>query len=242
MFEQEFGAGTPELREQRRRIHALDTAALSAPGLKRYAIGEEVRRRLLDYNGLDAIVLHPATTLDGFRSGPFEHLFLPGRLHRWKRVALVVEAMSHVRAPVRLLLAGTGEDEAALKSAAAGDPRIVFLGRISDEAMRDHYAHALAVPFVPYREDFGLVAIEAFHSGKPVVTCSDAGEPARMTEAFRGGIVCEPDAASIGAAIDRLHADRALAQRLGAQGRAGAAEIRWDRIAGRMLGALGFAA
>ena len=44
---------------------------------------------------------------------------------------------------------------------AGDDPRIDFLGAITDSELVEEYANALAVPFVPYDEDLGLITIEA---------------------------------------------------------------------------------
>lgn len=241
MFDVEFPWAGPELAEQRRRILEMDTAALSSPNIKRvFAIGDEVRKRLLEFNGVDSTVLYQATTMGGFRTGGFDYLFMPGRLHRWKRVNLVIQAMALAKAPVELLVSGVGEDEAELRLLSAGNKRIHFLGRISDTELLEHYANALAIPFVPIREDFGLVAIEAFHSGKPVITCSDSGEPARLVSAFEAGMVCAPTPVALAEAIDTLHADPVLARRMGEKGRAGVAEMGWAPTAKALIEALGF--
>jgi glycosyltransferase involved in cell wall biosynthesis len=241
MFDVEFPAADTSLKEQREWVQYLDTAALLSPNIKRvFTIGEEVKDRLLKFNGIQSEVLYQATTLTGYRHGAFDYLFMPGRLHRWKRVHLVIEAMAHVRAPVELLISGVGEDEASLKELAGSDPRIVFLGRVSDDELLDYYADALAVPFVPYREDFGLVAIEAFHSGKPVITCRDSGEPARMIASFDAGLICDPTPESVARAIDTLYASPAIARRLGENGLYHVRDMSWETTAKTIVKALSF--
>jgi glycosyltransferase involved in cell wall biosynthesis len=240
MFEREFPDATPGLLEQRRLIQTLDTAALASPRIKqRFVIGHQVRARLLAMNGLEAEVLYQASTLNGFKTCAFDYLFMPGRLHRWKRVDLVIRAMRHVEAPLKLLISGTGEDEAALRTLAAGDPRIVFLGRVSDAELLDLYADALAVAFVPVEEDFGLVTLEAFSSRKPVITCTDSGEPARIVRNRESGWVSPPDEREIAARIEALWRDRRLARAMGERGAASIAHISWDATASRLLEALG---
>src|SRR5215510_2572601 len=192
-FDTEFPWADSERREQRKWVQTLDTAALSSPNIKRlFVIGEEVRDRLLKFNRIQSEVLYQATTLGGFHCAASDYLFMPGRLHRWKRVNLVIDAMRHVRAPIKLLISGTGEDEAGLKELARDNENIAFLGRVSDEELLEYYANAMAVLFVPYNEDFGLVAIEAFHSAKPIITCRDSGQPARMTSRYQAGLICDP--------------------------------------------------
>ncbi|MGH6878866.1 MAG: glycosyltransferase family 4 protein [Rhizomicrobium sp.] len=238
MFESAFPHPTPEVFEQRRLIQALDTAALQRPR-RVFAIGDEVAGRLRNYNGLDATVMRHPTSLKGSHEGSFDYFFLPGRLHRWKRAELAIEAMRFVTAPIELIVAGTGEDEGRFRQLAAGDPRIRFLGRVTDEALVVLYANALAVIFTPAREDLGLVTLEAFQSAKPVITCTDSGEPARIVEDGRSGFVCRPDPAHIGASLEHLayNADRAL--EMGRAGQAAIAGISWAHVAGNLRAALG---
>jgi glycosyltransferase involved in cell wall biosynthesis len=241
MFEATFQNPKSQLLAQRELIHELDTLALSPPRTRQvFAIGHEVARRLAGSNGIDATVMHPPLGFDRFHPGPYgDYVFLPGRLHRWKRVDLAIKAMRHVRVPLRLMITGSGEDEHSLRALAAGDARIVFLGRVPDSTLVDLYANALAIAFVPVREDYGYVTIEAFRSGKPVVTCSDSGEAALLVEDERTGLVVAPDPASLGAAFERLHADRRLAATLGANAAAREHAIRWDDVVPKLTDALG---
>jgi glycosyltransferase involved in cell wall biosynthesis len=240
MFDVEFPNADARLRAQRKRIVEMDTAVLQEPRVrKRFVIGHEVQQRLRLYNGLDADVLYQTTTLSGFRNGNSQYLFMPTRLHRWKRVDLVIRAMKMLSRPVNLVISGSGEDEAQLRQLAGDDPQIKFVGRVSDEKLIDLYADALAVPFVAVREDFGLVAVEAFHSEKPVITCEDSGEAARMVESFGSGIVCAPDPPAIASTIDSLVANPAYGRALGAAGRRFADEFNWARVASVLLDALG---
>lgn len=239
LFDVEFPSAHQTVFQQRKRIHDLDTAALSSNNVKRiFVIGEEVKYRLLKYNNLKSDVLYQATTLTKYRRGMFKHLFLPGRLHRWKRVHLAIDAMKYVHSPLILYISGTGEEENALRERAKDNEKITFLGKISDGALLDYYSNALAVPFIPFMEDFGLVTLEAFHSGKPVITCSDSGEPARMVRRFNAGLVCKPEPKQIANAIDALFNAPNMAYELGANGRRNALEIRWDRTAATLIDAL----
>jgi glycosyltransferase involved in cell wall biosynthesis len=238
MFESTFPRPTPQVLEQRQLLHALDTAALRQ-ARRIFAIGGEVAERLNRFNGLDATVMRHPTSLKGMHEGPFNYFFLPGRLHRWKRPHLAIEAMRFVAAPVELIVAGTGEDEEQFRRLAAGDSRIRFLGRVPDEALTELYAGALAVIFTPLREDLGLVTLEAFASAKPLITCADSGEPCRIVRDGWSGFVCPPDSAQIGARMDHLARNRKDACQMGRNGAATVASIRWDHVANVLQAALG---
>lgn len=241
MFEEVFPNPSPELVAQREFLQSLDTAALSSPHCRTvFTIGSEVSRRLLDFNGLQAPVLHPPIWSGGFRGGEGgDYFFLPGRLHPWKRVDLVIRAMKLVRSPMRLLIAGVGEAEPALRALAAGDPRIEFLGRVDNESLRRLYAGSLAVPFAPKREDYGYVTVEAFLSGKPVITCRDSGEAAAIVRDGESGFVCAPEAEALAAAMDALASDKRLAAAMGRVGQQWAEELSWERVARTLAAAAG---
>lgn len=230
MFDVEFPEPDEGLNRQRQRIQTLDTGLLAPQRVAQiFTNGDETLRRLRHYNGLDGEVLYPGLLRDHFHTGRFEdYLFLPGRLHRWKRVGLLIDAMRHVQSNVELRIAGTGEDYEKFVERAANDPRIRFLGRISDEACIEQYANALAVPFVPLMEDFGYITLEAFRSGKPVVTCSDAGTPVDLVSRANAGIVAAPTPESIAGAIERLASNRTLAHEMGERGRELSNAITWD--------------
>ncbi|HEX7046418.1 MAG TPA: glycosyltransferase family 4 protein [Gammaproteobacteria bacterium] len=241
MFDREFQRPADDLREQRAFIQRLDSAALSPARVREiFVIGKEVGDRLSQYNALGSELLYPDTTLTGLRTGAYEHVFLPGRLHRWKRVDLVIKAMQHVKADVPFLIAGTGEDEAAFRKLAGADERIRFLGRVTEEQLRELYANALVVPFVPQREDLGLVTFEAFGSDTPVITCSDSGEPANIVQHDKTGFIVEPDPVAIAERIDFLANDREQAAAMGQAGRRSIEGISWQGVAETLLGSLGF--
>jgi glycosyltransferase involved in cell wall biosynthesis len=170
MFEREYGAGTHEQIQQRRVVHRLDKYGLHPERVRKHsAIGMQPYSRLLEadpfWRAIEFKVLHPPPLLDGFkppRQG--EYIFLPSRLHRWKRVDLVIQSFKYLKANIALKIVGTGEDESALRELAKDDSRIEFLGKVSDEELVDLYAGALVVPFVPLNEDYGFVTIEAFKS------------------------------------------------------------------------------
>jgi glycosyltransferase involved in cell wall biosynthesis/GT2 family glycosyltransferase len=237
MFEENFPGAGRELKEQRALIQKMDTELINGIPV-RFTIGSEVSQRMMQYNGVDSSVIHPPLADNPFRQGPTgDYFFVPGRLHPWKRLDLLIEAVKLSQLPLKLKIAGTGEAEDALKALAAGDTRIEFLGRISDEELVSLYADALAVPFVPQREDYGYITIEAFSSGKPVVTCSDSGEPAQLVVDGVNGIVCEPNSRALCTALEHLHQDPKQAARLGAEGKRIVDQMTWQGVVQELLDA-----
>lgn len=237
MFARVFPNPDFEVFKQRARIHARDFEAMTRVKA-RFAIGHEVADRLYRWRGLHAEVIHPPLGVSGFKCGPSgDFFFLPGRLHEWKRIDLVIEAIRRSTLPMRLLIAGTGEAESNLRALAAGDSRIEFLGRIDDSTLIDLFSRALAVPFVPEREDYGYITLEAFASGKPVITCIDSGEPARIVIDGVSGRVCAPDPDDICKALEYVFENRGRAQEMGQQGLAWVSGMRWTDTARKLVDA-----
>lgn len=241
MFERTFPSPWEDLLRQRDWIHRIDTLAFQPPRCRAvFTIGKEVSDRLRTANGIDAIHLHPPLWDNPFHSSSSNgSFFLPGRLHPWKRVDLVIRAFRKTKHAKQLLIAGTGEAEADLRMLAAGDSRIVFLGRISDEELVRRYAEALAVPFTPLREDYGYVTLEAFASSKPVITCSDSGEAANIVLHGVSGLVCETSEDALAEAMDQLALRPDQAALMGAEGRSWVNGMSWSLIAQQLIDAAG---
>lgn len=241
MFDTVFPNVTPEILRQRKQILLLDAGALSFPRTQKvFVIGHEVRNRLQKFIGIDSEVLHESLVDEVFQCGQYgDYIFMPGRLHRWKRVDLIIKAMRYVQSPIKCKIAGIGEHEDEYRALAGDDGRIELLGRVSEEELVSLYSNALAVPFVPIREDFGLVTIEAFRSGKPVLTCSDSGEPTFFVQNGINGFVCPPDPEAIAKRLDYFYNNKKRTMEMGMNGKRSVENLTWGNISKKLLGALG---
>ncbi|MCC7077605.1 MAG: glycosyltransferase [Acidimicrobiia bacterium] len=219
-------------------VHWLDTIGFDPLGVTRYtAISATVADRA-GYMpaGIRAAVAYPPSQLAGLRSGGQDHFFTASRLDGPKRIDLLVEAMRDVDSDLPFLIAGTGPDEERLRRLASGDERIRFLGRVTDGELAGLYANALAVPFVPAEEDFGLVTLEAFACSTPVVTCIDSGGPTELVDDGLSGLVTDPTPAALAAALSRLAADPAGAAAMGTAGHERGRRVTWERVLSTLLG------
>ncbi len=117
--------------------------------------------------------LPDAEPLESGDGGPPPHhrpffLFV-GRLERIKGLDDVIPLFASYE-DADLLIAGDGEYAGALKRIAQGLPRVKFLGRVAPHELRRYYQHATAaiVPSTCF-ETFGIILIEAFRQGTPVI-------------------------------------------------------------------------
>jgi glycosyltransferase involved in cell wall biosynthesis len=227
-------------RVRKQLIHAADWWLLTRNVTKVFAQSHTIQRRLTAGLGLHADVLYPPPPLGGYRCDTYgDYVFAVSRLTPLKRLDLLVRALAEPAAVhVRAVIAGEGEERAALESLAATlgvANRIAFAGRISNTALLDHLGRCRAVFFAPFDEDYGFVTAEAFASRKAVVTCLDSGGPAELVRDGETGLVCEPTPSSVAVGLARLMDDPALAERLGAAAAAVAAAMSWSAAVKRLL-------
>lgn len=244
MFEKELDSRDPEMVKQRKIIHAFDKYGLNPCRIKKHcAIGNIVVQRMIDndpfWNNIHFEIIYPAPLINKFgevKKGEF--IFLPGRLHRWKRIDLVIKAMKYIQSPTKLLIAGVGEDFDRLKTLTHNlglEDKIEFLGKVSDSDLLDLYSRSIVIPFCPINEDFGYISIEAFKTKKPVITCSDSGEPVKIIKDGVTGFIVDADPEKIAAKINYCIDHPLEAAMLGENGFQSVQNISWDNVVTRLL-------
>jgi glycosyltransferase involved in cell wall biosynthesis len=221
----------------RKILHFLDNFALRQERITKYAaISRTVRDRSGYFpKGIQADIIYPPPRLDGYTCRRDEFLFTVSRLDGPKRIGLLIEAMRFVKADIQLLIGGKGPDESRLKELAVDDSRIVFLGQLTDQELTDYYSNALAIPFLPYDEDYGLITIEAMKSAKPVITTADSGGVLEFVKNQETGLVVPPDPKEIAKAIDFMCSHRDQASSMGRTAQKAVQNINWGTVASRLL-------
>ena len=151
-----------------------------------------------------------------------------GRLERIKGLDDVIPLLRELPG-ADLLIAGAGEHETALRELARGIDNVRFLGRVSNEELRALYAHceALVVPSICF-ETFGIILIEAFQAGAPVIARRLGPFPEIVESAGAGELFTTQD--ELRTALSRFLKDSSHRERLGANGRR-AFEERWSERA-----------
>ena len=156
-------------------------------------------------------------------------LLFVGRLRYYKGLHVLLEAMPSI--PARLLISGSGPEQAQLAAQAAGlgiAERVHFLGDIPDEHLPALYqaADVFVLPAHLRAEALGLAQIEALASGIPCVSTElGTGTSFANLHGETGLVVPPGDAVALAQAINTLLADPELRQRMGAAGRRRVAEL-----------------
>ena len=155
-----------------------------------------------------------------------------GRFAAEKNVELVLEAYRRASASVpqgvmRLVLAGTGPREAALRSAASEG--VTFLGHLDREtALPELYANADAFVFASTTETLGLVVLEAMASGIPVIAAPAGGVRDHLRHEENGLAYPPGDVDALAAAMKFLASEPRYAMELGGRARETAGRLTWE--------------
>jgi len=144
-----------------------------------------------------------------------------GRLTYYKGHEYLIRAAA--RTPnVQVCLIGSGDLHRRLDSMIRGlglENRVKLQGYLHDDQVRGFLAtcDCLCLPSIERTEAFGLVMVEAMRYGKPVVAGKIPGSGVGwVVEHRRTGLLVSPaDEAALASALDSLHHDPALRQRLG---------------------------
>ena len=163
------------------------------------ANSRNVAERIAKYYGRESDVLHCPVDLGRFTpgKGAGDYFVVASRLLPYKRIELAIDAAK--LAGMRLLIAGTGPAEAALRDRARGT-RAELLGYVPDARLDELLGNARAA-IVPGEEDFGLVPLEAAATGRPTIAFRGGGALETVVEGTTGAFFDEPAAESLASVL-----------------------------------------
>lgn len=153
-----------------------------------------------------------------------------GVLRYYKGLHFLIEAMPQVAAPLVIVGDGPlrGELEAqAQRLAGKGGGAISFLGPLpdADKLALLQLCRGVVFPSHLRSEAFGVTLLEGARAARPLISCEIGTGTSWVNQHDETGFVVPPaDPAALAAALNRLHADPALGERLGA-----AAQARWQQ-------------
>jgi glycosyltransferase involved in cell wall biosynthesis len=124
------------------------------------------------FYGRESEVIYPPIDTKQFHVDAHrgDYYLIVSRLRPYKRVDLAIEAFNNLRLP--LVIIGKGEEYRRLK--AMSKNTIHFLGDVSD-AQRNIFLARCKAFIYPQEEDFGITAIEAMASGRPIIAYRAGG-------------------------------------------------------------------
>jgi len=207
----------------------------------RCAVSEDARKLASSAVAGEFTLLFNGVEIDVFRDAepwPTEAptIFFCGRHEPRKGLAVLLEAMAALPADVRLWVGSDGPETTSLRARWAGDPRVEWLGRLSDEekASRLRGADIFCAPSLR-GESFGVVLIEAMAAETPIVATELPGY-ANVARAGEDALLVRPgDPRALAAALNRVLEDGELSAGLVRSGRSRAEAFAMTRLADRYV-------
>jgi phosphatidylinositol alpha-mannosyltransferase len=218
-----------------RLIHRLD---------RKVVVSKDALRLVQEHLGGDYEVLFNGVEYEQIRSTPaFESssdrpsLLFCGRHEERKGLRVLIDALAHVDIDLDVFIAGEGPDTERLRERSAGDDRIVWLGRISDEEKfaRLRASDVFCAPSLG-GESFGVVLIEAMAAEATVVASALDGYRNVATDGVDALLVAPDDPPALAEAITRAITDDELSARLRAAGAARAERFSMSALADAYVG------
>jgi phosphatidylinositol alpha-mannosyltransferase len=177
--------------------------------------------------------------VERFATGPVHPMEAPtifflGRHEPRKGLDVLLAALADLPRDVRVWVGGDGPQTAELRAGVGHDPRVEWLGRISDDerAARMRACTVYCSPSVR-GESFGMVLLEAMASGCALVASDLDGHRNVASDGVDALLTPVGDAAALAKAIRRVLDDESLRAELVAGGRRRADQLSMAHLAER---------
>ncbi len=225
----------PRALYQARRVIAT-TSSYAATSRLIWNVDVEVIPNAVDiqrfHPGLDGTSIREK---HGLGDDPF--ILFTGRLVPHKGHSTIIQALSLLPAPTKLLIIGTGPMRPKLEDMIRRlglEERVIFVGTVTEEELPLYYAatNVCVLPSIARLEAFGIVGLEAMACGKPVIL-SDIPGVREVIEDGKQGYICPPmDPEAWAAAIEKLLDYPVRAKKMGERGHRRVIErFSWEKVA-----------
>lgn len=167
-------------------------------------------------------------------------VFAIGRIEEVKGFDVLIRAFAQAELPrgTTLVIAGDGSRAAHLRRLAAElgvGGSVMLPGRLSRAQVLRALVDATVVVVPSRLEAFGIVVLEAWRSGRPVVASAVGGLRELVSDGVDGVLVDPADVSALADALVRVVCDPGLQERIGAQGRETVRRYTWAATAERYL-------
>ena len=173
------------------------------------------------------------STRRGARSDEITVMY-SGRITREKGIDLLADAflLAHACEPrLRIQLAGGGPEQERVQERLGESAS--FLGWLEGDALAEAYGSADIFLFPSSTDTFGQVILEAQASGLPVIAVAEGG-PLSLIEHRVSGLLCQPEAARLAAALLELCDSPLLREHLSLGGLRAVRTRTWERTLERL--------
>lgn len=240
-----YALAKPAVRWLARRIDLRCAVSPDALSTAQRALGSGEYQLL--FNGIEVerfAKAEPYRASDGHgpaepgrdRDGEGPTIFFIGRHEERKGLAVLLDAMAQLPASAQVWVGGVGPQTESLQAKHGADPRISWLGRLSDGDVASRLAAAdvFCAPSIS-GESFGVVLLEAMAAGAAVVASALDGYRNVATDGLDSVLVPPGDAEALGDALIRVLDNDGFRQELVTAGHVRANSFAMTRLADAYL-------
>jgi glycosyltransferase involved in cell wall biosynthesis len=188
------------------------------------------------YGQAPSRIVYPGVTPDDFLPPmASEYILTVAQLWPHKRIHLILQSLRLIE-DMHLYIVGDGPEKENLISQAKElgvYDRVFFLSGLTNQELRIVFSRALAVVFMPVREPFGIVALEAMAASKPLIAADEGG----YVEVVDSGcaFLIPPRVDALAEKITWLKHNPKAGAAMGRHGRELVMNYSWDRTASELL-------
>jgi glycosyltransferase involved in cell wall biosynthesis len=190
---------------------------------ERWVITEGGHEHVLRFNSDDSIAQQHSLEKGGY-------LLAVGSLNPNKNFAAILRAMKISGVETKLVIAG-GANPRIFRDQGFDvlSDKAIYVGRVSDDQLRNLYENALGFIYPSFYEGWGLPPGEAMLLGCPVISSNTSSLPQVCGDAV---LYCDPaDDNSIAEQITKLCGDALLREKLVVDGLAQSKKFTWRQVA-----------
>jgi glycosyltransferase involved in cell wall biosynthesis len=192
---------TPSLLTMHGRLDLPDLPALFAEfdDMPVVSISDAQRAPLAHANWIGTVYHGLPTDLHRFTETPEDYVAFIGRISPEKRVDRAIEIASRVGLPLKIAAKIDVNDREYFETEVAPLfelPGVEYIGEIGEDDKADFLGRARALVFpIDWPEPFGLVMIESFACGTPVIAFGSGSVPEVVDDGVTGFVVQDVDGA-----------------------------------------------
>lgn len=172
---------------------------------------KNTQARIKKYLKRDSIVVYPPINTEKFKwLGQKDYYLSYSRVDLVKRVTDIAEAFKKMP-DKKLIIASTGTEVERLEEIIKDAPNIEYVGRVSDDKLRELVGNCIANVYIPRDEDFGMTPLEGMSAGKPCLGVNEGGLPESITHEKDGYLLpANPTAGDIIKGVNYLTPEKCL--------------------------------
>ena len=171
--------------------------------IDKYITNSEVTQaRIKRYFRRESEVISPPIYTQNYKwEDDCNYFLIINRLYPEKRVDIAIKAFQEMP-DKELYIVGSGDNQ--YQKLARNCKNIKFLGQVSETQKQILLSNCSALISIPMAEDFGIVSIEAFASGKPVIGVKEGFTQHQINPYKNGLFVSHPTSAGLEQAINEF--------------------------------------